>query len=130
MMPKMVDEGSNLVSAEVILKSKSGRSLTQQGIAITSENIEEFRPKQETIKEATHNLEKLGFRVSQTGVTLTIVGEPAQFEKAFKVKLTTKKATAGIEVQTNNKEVSIPASLSNTVEKVVFIPPPEFFTNY
>jgi predicted amino acid dehydrogenase len=119
----------SLLSAEVILKSASGRSLTDGGVAITSENVEEFRPSQETVEEAMHQLEKLGFKVSQKGVTLTIVGEPIQFEKAFKVKLTTKKITAGVEVHTN-KEASIPPSLSNTVEKIVFIPPPEFFTNY
>lgn len=117
-----------VLSAEVILKSASGRSLTEGSIAITSENVEEFRPNQETIKEAIHQLEKLGFKVSQKGITLTIEGEPMQFEKAFKVKLTTKRIAGGIEVRTN-REPSIPSSLSNTVEKVVFIPPPEFFIN-
>lgn len=118
-----------ILSAEVILKSASGRSLTDVDVSITSENVEEFRPDQETVKEAIRQLEKLGFKVSQKGITLTIEGEPTQFEKAFKVKLTTKRATAGVEVHTN-KEPSIPFPLSKTVEKVVFIPPPEFFSNY
>jgi hypothetical protein len=118
-----------IISAEVILKSASGRSLTERGAAITSENVEEFRPNQETVKEAIYQLEKLGFEVTQKGITLTIVGEPIQFEKAFKINLTTKKVSAGVEVRTN-KEASIPSTLSNTVEKVVFIPPPEFFSNY
>ena len=74
-------------------------------------------------------MEKLGFNVSQKGVTLTITGELPQFEKVFRVKLTTKKAPAGVEVHAS-KELSIPSSLSNTVEKVVFVSPPEFFTNY
>jgi hypothetical protein len=118
-----------IISAEVILKSASGRSLTERGAAITSENVEEFRPNQETVKEAIYQLEKLGFEVTQKGITLTIVGEPIQFEKAFKINLTTKKVSAGVEVRTN-KEASIPSTLSNSVEKVVFIPPPEFFSNY
>jgi hypothetical protein len=118
-----------IISAEVILKSASGRSLTERGAAITSENVEEFRPNQETVKEAIYQLEKLGFEVTQKGITLTIVGEPIQFEKAFKINLTTKKVSAGVEVRTN-KKASIPSTLSNSVEKVVFIPPPEFFSNY
>ena len=118
-----------IISAEVILKSASGRSLTERGAAITSENVEEFRPNQETVKEAIYQLEKLGFEVTQKGITLTIVGEPIQFEKAFKINLTTKKVSAGVEVRTN-KEASIPSTLKNSVEKVVFIPPPEFFSNY
>ena len=118
-----------IISAEVILKSASGRSLTERGAAITSENVEEFRPNQETVKGAIYQLEKLGFEVTQKGITLTIVGEPIQFEKAFKINLTTKKVSAGVEVRTN-KEASIPSTLSNSVEKVVFIPPPEFFSNY
>jgi hypothetical protein len=118
-----------VISAEVVLKSASGRSLTERGAAITSENVEEFRPNQETVKEAIYQLEKLGFEVTQKGITLTIVGEPIQFEKAFKINLTTKKVSAGVEVRTN-KEASIPSTLSNSVEKVVFIPPPEFFSNY
>jgi hypothetical protein len=44
----MVKEAS-LNSVDIILKSRIGRSLTENGIAITSENIEEFWPKQEII---------------------------------------------------------------------------------
>lgn len=115
-----------LVSAEVILKSKSGRSLASGDVAITSDNIEEFRPTQESIKKATQGLQKLGFTVSQGGVTLTIVGEQKLFEEVFKVKLTTKKVAGGIEVRANT-EASIPHSLSDIVEQVVFIPPPELY---
>jgi organic radical activating enzyme len=121
---KMAEEP--VLSAEVVLKSASGRSLTDVGATITSENVSEFRPNQETIEEAIHQLEKLGFKVPQKGITLTIVGEPKQFERAFKIKLTTKKVPAGVEVHTNT-DASIPPSLSNTVEKIVFVPPPEFF---
>jgi Pro-kumamolisin, activation domain len=128
MMSAKMAEGS-ILSAEVILKSGSGRSLAKDDVAITSENVEDFRPKQETVKEAIHHLQKLGFNVSQKGITLTITGELPQFEKVFKVKLSTKKAPAGVEVHAS-KELSIPSSLSNTVEKVVFVSPPEFFTNY
>ena len=73
-------DSSVIISAEGILKSKSGRSLARAGVAITAENIEEFSPAPETITEATRRLEELGFTVSQSGVTLTLLGNQLQFE--------------------------------------------------
>ena len=121
-------DSSVIISAEVILKSKSGRSLARAGIAITAENIEEFSPAPETITEATRRLEELGFTVSQSGVTLTLLGKQLQFEEVFRTKLTLEKdePTGGIIVHPSG-ELVIPDSLSNTVEKVVFPEPPEFF---
>lgn len=116
-----------VLSAEVILKSSTGRSLTDEGITITSENIHEFHPGPETIAEASKLLQDLGFTISQVGITLTITGKRSQFEQAFRVKLTVSKADVGIFVQ-SNKEAIIPPSLSHVIEKVVFIPPPELFS--
>jgi predicted amino acid dehydrogenase len=116
-----------VISAEVILKSSTGRSLTDEGITITSENIHEFRPRPETIAEASKLLQDLGFTISQLGITLTIIGKRSQFEQTFEVKLIVTKADVGISVQ-SNKEAIIPSSLSHVVEKVVFIPPPELFS--
>ena len=124
----MGQEISSTISAEVILKSKSGRSLASTDVAVTAENIEEFTPPAETITKATRGLQKLGFTVAQSGVTLTILGKPAQFEEAFRVKLTLKKdePTGGIIVHPDG-ELVIPHSLRDDVEKVVFPEPPEFF---
>jgi subtilase family serine protease len=114
------------ISAEVILKSSTGRSLIDEGVTITSKNIHEFRPKPETIAEASKLLEDLGFAISQVGVTLTITANQSQFEHVFKLKLDLMKAQVGISVQ-SDKEATIPPALSHIVEKVVFIPPPELF---
>lgn len=124
----MGQEISSTISAEVILKSKSGRSLARMDVAITAKNIEEFTPAAETIAKATRRLQKLGFTVAQSGVTLTILGKPAQFEEVFRVKLTLKKdePTGGIIVHPDG-ELVIPDSLRDVVEKVVFPEPPEFF---
>lgn len=124
----MGQEISSIISAEAILKSKSGRSLARADVAITAENIEEFTPAAETIAEATRRLQELGLTVQPSAVTLTLLGKPAQFEKVFKVKLILKKdePTGGIIVHPDG-ELVIPDSLRDVVEKVVFPEPPEFF---
>jgi hypothetical protein len=114
------------ISAEVVLKSKSGRSLVNEDFAVTSENIEEFSPTQETINKAIHGLKELGFSVPQTGITLTIVGNKTQFEEVFNIKLTLSrdKQKYGITVK-SDREPAVPHVLKDVVEKVVFISPPE-----
>ncbi|MDL1981740.1 MAG: hypothetical protein LWX02_09785 [Deltaproteobacteria bacterium] len=124
-----MDEGiSSMVSAEAILRSKSGRSLARADVAVTAENIEEFTPAAATIAEATRCLQELGFAIEPSGVTLTILGKPALFEEVFRVKLSLKKdePTGGITVHPDG-ELAIPDSLRDVVEEVVFPEPPEFF---
>ncbi len=124
----MVQEVSSTISAEAILKSKSGRSLAREDVAITAENVEEFTPVAETVTEATQRLQELGFKVAQSGVTLTILGKPTQFEKVFKVRLTLEKdETTGDLMVNPERELVIPDSLRDVVEKVVFPERPEFF---
>jgi subtilase family serine protease len=117
------------ISAEVVLKSKSGRSLVDEDVPITSDNIEEFSPTEDTIKEAIHRLQQLGFTVPQTGVTLTIVGNQTQFEKVFGIKLalSNDKQKYGISIHSDREPV-IPDSLKDIVEKLVFISPPKLLS--
>lgn len=124
----MKKEKSNMISAEVILKSKSGRSLAHPDKEITAVNIEEYTPSPDTIEMATQILEGYGFMVMPSEVTLTILGQPLQFEKVFKVKLTlnTNEKTSAIIVLAD-RDLGIPNSLKEYVEKIVFPEPPEFF---
>jgi hypothetical protein len=129
----IMPQASPSISAEVILKSESGRSMTSSQIPITSENVEEFRPSERVIKDATSHLKELGFAVSSNGLTLTLVGEKSLFEKVFKVKLTLKKneQTRKTEIRSDkqsDKQLSIPARLSHIVENIVFTPQPELFS--
>lgn len=116
------------VSAEAILKSRTGRSLNSPAAAITSENVEDFTPAPETVAEATGRLRELGFSVAPSGVTLTLLGEHALFEEVFQVKLTPRKdeETRATTVHPEG-EPRIPDSLRGIVEKVVFPEPPELF---
>ena len=113
------------ISSEVILKSKTGRSLTE-GIPITSENIKDFQPSQETINEAVEIFRELGFTVSPSNVTITIVGTKNLFEEVFNTKLQIKTTDKGISIKPP-RDLIIPNSLRHIVEKVIFIPPPEYF---
>lgn len=124
----MTQNFSPVVSAEALLKSKSGRSMTEQNVAITTENVEEFAPTPKTIAEATQGFEKLGFTVSPVGMTLTIQGESALFEKVFGVKLNLERNELTDNVIARpESELIIPESLREVVEQVVFPEPPQFF---
>jgi subtilase family serine protease len=127
----LIMNNSSSISAEVILKTKSGRSVYSRDVAITSKNIKEFQPTEETINDAANRLRKLGFTVSKGDITLTIIGEPTLFEKVFKVKLTLKKNEKANSIVVNPAgELVIPHSLSNSVEKIVFVPSPEFYAQH
>jgi len=118
-----------LISAEAILRSRTGRSLARPDESITAENIEEFSPTEETVAETSHRLEELGFVVSHSGVTLTVLGEPTRFESVFRVKLAMEKdeQTSAPTVRSEG-ELVMPDSLEDLVEEIVFPEPPEFFT--
>lgn len=124
----MTQNISPVISAEALLKSRSGRSMTEGNIAITAENVEEFSPTPQVVAEATKRLQELGFTVSQGGVTLTLQGQSTQFEKVFgsKLNLETDESTGNITVQSES-DLIIPESLKEVVEQVVFPEPPQFF---
>jgi subtilase family serine protease len=114
------------ISAEVILKSQTGRSLTE-GTPITSENIKDFKPSQETINEAVEKFRELGFTVLPSNITITIVGTKTLFEKVFGTKLQIKTTTDKRISIRSMEDLTIPDSLRKSIEKVIFIPPPEYF---
>lgn len=96
--------------------------------SITAANIEDFRATEKTIKQTTNHFQELGFAVSPGGITLTISGEQALFEKVFKVKVRTEKLNQGRKIIRTDKPLLVPASLSHLVEKVEFTPSPIFFS--
>lgn len=117
-----------LISAEAILRSRTGRSLSRAAEPITAENIEEFSPTEKTVADASRRLEELGFVVPYAGLTLTVLGEPARFEEVFKVRLAMEEdeQASGPTVRPEGEPV-VPDSLKDIVEGVVFPEPPEFF---
>lgn len=124
-LPKTMTPENEIISAEVILKSISGRSLTDD-VPITSKNIKEFQPSQETINETSQIISKFGFRVMPSNITITIVGSKSLFEEVFDTNLEIDATTKEVYVKKSDRDLTIPSSLRNLVEKVVFIPPPEY----
>jgi hypothetical protein len=125
-----MDQTAPLISAEVILKSEVGRSMVNTDVPITSQNVEDFRPSKRLLEDAVSHLKNLGFDVSSNGFTLTIRGKKALFEELFKVELAVDVATHGRRMNVrSDTELSIPHKLSDIVERVVFTPLPQSFSN-
>ena len=56
---------TDTISAEVMLKSKSSKSMIDtEADKITSQNIEQFRPDSKTVEATKHKLQELGFEVT------------------------------------------------------------------
>jgi hypothetical protein len=116
------------VSAEVLLRTASGRSLADSRESVTAENVDEYRPAPETALEATRLLQELGFQVLPSGITLTLVGDPKRFEDVFGVRLSIQEQPSGQSAVSAEGEPRIPESLQPFVDAVVFPEPPEYFT--
>ena len=76
--------------ATVYLKSKSGRSFLKEGRFVPSDP-KPYLPSGEIIEKAISGLQQLGFTIEAQGVTLSISGSPALFEKTFGVKISIEK---------------------------------------
>lgn len=116
------------ITAEAILKSKSGRSLTSGDVLVTAENVEEYRPAPDTVTKAVAFLESAGMTVTREGITLTLRGSLEQFEKLLGVRLSLERDEAtGDWVVLCFGEVKIPDFLRDVIEQIVFPEPVTFF---
>jgi hypothetical protein len=120
----------NSISAEVILKSKTGKSMIEIENSLTSKNIHEFEPPIENTKIVVEKLKELGFEVYQNQLTLTIIGDAILFEKIFIIALSIKRNKKNIISVNPDKEPTIPQGLSGIVEKIVFPPAARLFNRY
>lgn len=94
------------VSAEVVLKSRTGQSLMTTNTPITAANIDQLRPTQETISEAKRLFEAEGFTVISSGITLTFYGTRSQFVKLL-----------GVNWEEGSPK--IPQNMTHLVERIV-----------
>ena len=128
-MPK----NAQLISAQVVLKSASGKSVDGK-TAITSENIADYAPSPSSAASAAAGFSEAGFEVgNMVGNSFSVTAPKRTFEKFFKIKLqaeergdvkvaATKGATAGYEIPLK----ALPGNLSQLVAAVTFSPPPDF----
>ena len=129
----MPSKDTQLVSAQVVLKSASGKKVDGR-TAVTSENIAEYVPSPDTVTAAAEGFRQAGFEVGNTvGNSFSITAPKGSFEKFFKIKLkaqargdmkvtAAKGASEGYELPLK----ALPRNLSQLVDAVTFSPPPDF----
>ena len=105
------------ISAEVILKSKSGKSIFEKDAVITSDTISNYVPKDSSLQTVKNILDSLGFQTVSGPYSVTITGSVHLFESVFKIKLSSKE----------NPDVPIPNTLKDFVEKIIFSEPVMYF---
>jgi len=116
-----------LISAEIILKSKSGKSMLAPGVVVTSENVFEFVPKKDTMNKISEILQDIGFDVVCGINSISIECTKTLFENIFKTKIIIgKKDKSSFEIK-NHPPISTHSSMKNYVEKIFFPEQPEYF---
>ncbi len=129
---------SDEISAEVVLYSRTKKSI-KDNEKITSENVNDYRPSEETMEEANRILKRYGFRTAGYGVVgFTITGTADLYERTFDIRLLKRKMRQAVglepggnvhrelEYYTYEGMLTIPEELKNIVEDVFFQPPPDF----
>lgn len=114
------------ISAEVIFKTRDGRSLLSEGAAIDAAHIKQLMPGEEGIKRTISRFRALGFTVCEPGVTLTLIGERDRFEKVFRIRLRPREQGNRGSGFCAEGEPVIPSGLADVVQTIVFPEPPEF----
>jgi hypothetical protein len=127
----MTQKNQEVISAQVILRSASGKSLDPQ-TPITSSNISEYIPSATTVAAARSAFTNAGFDVGNVvGNSMSITAPVITFESFFKTQVrheqgkgmvATVNGMASQELPVRN----VPSELVNLVEAVTFTPPPDF----
>jgi len=122
------------LSAEVALRSASGKSFTDQ-TAITSENIADYIPSREVVEKTRSAFAELGFEVSEpAGIGFSITAPASVFRKVFKIKILPdnrggiKAASVGKghEASYELPKATLPKELAQHLVAVSFSSPPDF----
>lgn len=128
----MAKKTEKSLSAEVALRSASGKSFTGQ-TAITSENVADYLPSREVVEKTRHAFTELGFEVSQPGgIGFSITAPESLFRKVFKIKILTDKrggvkaVAKGHEASYELPKAALPAELAQHLVVVTFSTPPDF----
>jgi hypothetical protein len=117
--------------ATVYLKSKSGRSLLQEGKSAPMDP-KPYLPSADIAKKAISALKQLGFKIEAQGVTLSISGPPDLFEKTCRIKISLKERTVHHPMKpkpltqfvfTSSQPVMHPQQLDDIIEGIVIAVP-------
>jgi hypothetical protein len=131
--PSMASKKEQLVSAQVALKSASGKAF-DGNTAITSENVGDYSPSPDTVSAAAAAFKEAGFEVgNMVGNSFSITAPRKTFEKVFKIKLQAEDrgglkvaASTGVPESYELPLRTLPRDLLKLVAAVTFSPPPDF----
>jgi hypothetical protein len=116
--------------ATVYLRSQSGLSLLNEKSAAPL-HPERYAPSPETVEQALHALQELGFRIEARGMTLSISGPVALFEEKCHVRIsrmeTTRNEPGKGDERTNSLKSDEPVmnipDLDDVIEGIVIATP-------
>ena len=112
------------VYANVVLKTPSGQSVLDK--SATAVLIDELRPDSMAVAKATAWLEQTGFRVDQSGITLSVSGPQSQFEAVFGMHLTAYQQD-GQTYYRIDKPATIPAPMRAIIQAIMPAEPTQYF---
>ncbi len=85
---KTADAQSDLLFANVVLRSSSGKLVKGHKEPITPANVKTYLPSEQTLEEAGKRLTGLGFKINLQATThITVAGKRELFERIFRVRL-------------------------------------------
>lgn len=122
----------NEISAQVILKSASGKRITN-GTALTSDNLADFAPDAQSVRNARRAFKQADFRVGwMVGVSFSITASVPKFAEFFSVRVVTDPHT-GIRVKGLDGSLTYEIPLdrlnhpvADLIETATFDAPPDF----
>ena len=128
----MTLEQHQVVSAQVVLRSASGRAIDDRAV-ITAETLKDFAPSPETVARATAAFAAAGFDVgAMVGISFSITAPVSTFEDTFKIQLR-QQEHGGIEAVADDGIGTYDLPLhalskptSDLIVAVTFTPPPDF----
>jgi hypothetical protein len=128
-MPQRKQE---LISAQVVLKPASGKSLQGTDV-ITAKNVQEYAPSPQAAARVPAAFQALGFEVSPVvGNSFSITAPSSTFEKVFHTQVR-RQANEAVQAESDGGVASyelplnaLPQSITPLIETVTFTPPPDF----
>jgi hypothetical protein len=127
----MTQKNQEIISAQVILRSASGKPLDPQ-TPITSSNIGEYTPSATTVAAARSAFTNAGFDVGNVvGNNMSITAPVTTFESFFKTHVRYEQGRGMVAASNGlaSQELPVrhlPSEVLNLVEAVTFTPPPDF----
>ena len=122
-----------ILSAQVVLRSATGARPDGQAL-ITSENIRDYLPTDETVTRAQRAFKALGFEIGpMVGNSFSITAPASTIEQVFKTKIRREGTRGGVKASESKGSGSyelpvsqLPSEIARDVEAVTFSPPPDF----